>query len=101
MSSRNPLRNAFAVAALACSLSGPVAVAQDSESELRQEIEELKEGQRQINQQLQEIKRLLASRPAAAPSGPQVQGKVFDIGGNPTKGAATAQLTLVEFTDYQ
>ena len=93
------------VAAVFTFVACPTAWPQDSDAELRREIERLKQGQQQINRELQEIKRLLQARlqdrPAAAPSGPQVKGKVFDIGDNPVKGARTAKLTLVEFTDYQ
>ena len=73
----------------------------------RYDIEELKRGQREIKRQLQEIRRqqqeiktLLQARPAA-PSGPNVKDRIFDIGDNPVKGASTSKLTLVEFTDYQ
>jgi protein-disulfide isomerase len=79
--------------------------AQDSDADLRNEIEQLKLGQKQINQQLEEIKKLLAQQrqapAAAAPARPNVENQVFDIGANPVKGASTAKLTLVEFTDYQ
>ena len=78
----------------------PALLAQNSDDDLRREIEALKQGQQQITQQLQEIKRLIQARPAA-PSGPNVKGKVFNLGDNPVKGASTAKLTLVEFTDYQ
>lgn len=78
----------------------PTAWGQDSEAELRQEIESLKKGQQQIQQQLQEITKLLQSRPSA-PSGPQVSGVLFNLGENEIQGKKTAQLTLVEFTDYQ
>jgi protein-disulfide isomerase len=82
----------------------PVLRAQESEADLRRDIEQLKQGQQQIQKQLQEIKRLVQARPAAAPAGPaapNVAGKLFDLGNNPVKGASTAKLTLVEFTDYQ
>ncbi|MDH3403461.1 MAG: hypothetical protein OES32_06375 [Acidobacteriota bacterium] len=87
----------------------PVARAQSAEGEpgqedLRQEIEALKQGQRQIQRQLREIEQLLKARPAApaaAPSGPDVRDKIFELGDNPTKGERTAPLTLVDFTDYQ
>jgi protein-disulfide isomerase len=91
-------------AALIASTVAPAIWAQDIS---RYEIEELKRGQQEIKRQLQEIKRqqeeiknLLQARPAA-PSGPTVKDRVFDIGDNPVKGASTAKLTLVEFTDYQ
>ncbi|MEM7352991.1 MAG: hypothetical protein AAF657_19500 [Acidobacteriota bacterium] len=80
--------------------SAPALMAQ-SEADLAKEIAALKAGQAQIRGELAEIKKLLQSRPAAAPSGPNVAGKVFDLGSNPIKGEPTAKLTLVEFLDYQ
>jgi protein-disulfide isomerase len=88
-------------AALLALVVTPMAAAQESGSDLRSEIEQLKQGQKEIQQQLEEIKRLVQARPAAAPAGPNVKDKVFDLGENPVKGASTAKLTLVEFTDYQ
>ena len=82
--------------------TAPTTFAQASEQELQKEIEALKQGQQQIRKDLQEIKRLLQQQQKpAAPSGPNVQGKVFDIGSNPVKGVPTAKLTLIEFLDYQ
>ena len=73
-----------------------------SDAELKQEIEALKQGQQQIRKELSEIKTLLQRRPAAAaPSGPNVSGKIFDLGNKPVKGEPTAKLTLIEFLDYQ
>lgn len=80
------------------------AVQAQTNDQLQQEIEALKKGQDQIRKDLAEIKRLVEARPAAAaarPSGPAVEGKVFNLGDNPVRGASTASLTLVEFTDYQ
>ena len=69
---------------------------------LQQEIEALKKGQQEMRKELAEIKRLVQSRPAAAaPSGPNVAGKIFELGDNPVKGDPTAKLTLIEFLDYQ
>ena len=96
--------HAIVAAAILAFTVVPAAKAQDN---FRYDIEELKRGQQEIKRQLQEIKRqqqeiksLLQARPAA-PSGPSVKDKVFDLGDNPVKGASTAKLTLVEFTDYQ
>ncbi len=55
----------------------------------------------QNQKQLAEIKKLVQQRPAARPKGPDVKGKVFDLGANPVKGDPAAKVTLVEFTDYQ
>ncbi len=87
---------------LAAWLAAPV-LAQDADEDIRQEINELKKGQEEIKKQLEEIKKLVLQRRAAAPrpSGPNVEGKIFNLRDNPVKGAQTAKLTLVEFTDYQ
>jgi protein-disulfide isomerase len=80
------------------------ALSAQSQPELREEIEALKKGQEQIQKDLAEIKKLLAQRPAprpAAPQGPNVKGKTFDLGTNPVLGEKGAAVTLVEFTDYQ
>lgn len=86
----------------AMTAGGSAGLAQTSDQELRDEIEALKKGQQQIQKELQEIKRLIQTtqRPSA-PAGPNVKGKVFDLGSNPMKGEQTAKVTLVEFTDYQ
>jgi protein-disulfide isomerase len=90
-----------ALAALAVG-AAPRLHAQESDADLRREIEQLKQGQQQIQKQLQELKQLVQARPAAArPAGPNVEGKIFDLGDNPMRGATSAKLTLVEFTDYQ
>ena len=81
--------------------AAPATFAQASDQEMRQEIEALKQGQEQIRKDLAEIKQLLKQRPRSAPAGPNVAGKVFDIGANPVKGLPTAKLTLIEFLDYQ
>ena len=86
-------------------LAAPAAVlAQEPDQEdLAAQIEELKKGQEQIRRQLQQIQTLLQQQrqAPARPAGPDVAGKVFDLGDNPVKGATSAKLTLVEFTDYQ
>ena len=91
-------------AALAATLTAAPApsLAQESKDDLQNEIEGLKQGQQEILKQLEEIKKLMAARQAPPqPAGPNVKDVVFNLGANPTKGPATAKLTLVEFTDYQ
>ncbi|MEE8348224.1 MAG: hypothetical protein V3R94_01540 [Acidobacteriota bacterium] len=76
----------------------------DDVNQLRKEIETLKEGQKSIQKDLQEIKSLLRPRQAPAPAPtPTVAPAQFvlDVGENPFKGEPSAKLTLVEFTDYQ
>lgn len=83
---------------------GSVGVASAQTADFRQEIDELKQGQRAIQNELQEIKSLLekiATQPPAKPSGPVIKDVEFEIGRNPVKGNASAGLILVEFTDYE
>ncbi len=70
---------------------------------LMMEIEEIKKGQAEIRKELDEIKKLLQARPAQPQllAGPNVEGVLFDIAGNPILGESTATLVLIEFTDYQ
>ncbi|MEM7585909.1 MAG: hypothetical protein AAF560_21140 [Acidobacteriota bacterium] len=92
-----------ATAALgACLLAlGTAPLAAQSDAELKQEIEALKLGQQQIRQELSEIKTLLQQQRPSRPSGPNVSGKIFDLGDKPVKGTPKAKLTLIEFLDYQ
>ena len=83
--------------------SGCIASAQTAD--IRQEIDELKQGQRAIQKELEEIKSLLekiaAQQARPSPSGPVIKDVEFEIGNNPVKGSVTAGLMLVEFTDYE
>ena len=64
---------------------------------LREEIKALREGQNAIQKELQEIKGLLAPKPAP----PQFKEAVLSIEGKPFKGNKEARLTLIEFFDFQ
>ena len=69
---------------------------------LRREVEGLKAGQQGLQKDLQEIKTLLQTRPAAGGGAPAVpQNIVFDLDGAQVKGEKNAKLALIEFTDYQ
>jgi protein-disulfide isomerase len=70
----------------------------DDLSELKKEVEALKQGQLRLQRELQEINTLLRRRQAAATD---VQNVVLPIDGYPSKGSQSAKLVLVEFTDYQ
>jgi protein-disulfide isomerase len=65
------------------------------------DIEAIKEGQQALHTDLQELKALRHTRPAAAaaPAGPP--RVVLRVAGAPFKGEKTATLTLIEFTDFQ
>lgn len=81
-------------------LLAPVVSAQQAPTttELKKDIEALKAA---IQKDLQEIKTLLQTRPAAPAAAAVAQNVVLDVGNNPSQGARTAKLTLVEFSDYQ
>lgn len=86
----------------------PLCQAQRSGDELRRvkaELQELKEGQKQIQKELEEIKNLLrgadaAARRAAAAAQPPPDISL-NVDGLPFKGERNAQLTVIEFSDYQ
>jgi hypothetical protein len=66
---------------------------------LRQEIEALKEGQRAIRKELQEIKKLLQPQRAQKPIQPT--NVLLHIDDRPFKGDKIAAVTLVDFSDFQ
>jgi VIT1/CCC1 family predicted Fe2+/Mn2+ transporter len=70
----------------------------DELKSLKKEIEELKEGQKAIQRDLQEIKNLLRARGLL----PEEPKDVFlNIASKPFKGNKNARLTLIEFSEYQ
>jgi hypothetical protein len=83
---------------LALAASPAVAQSTDDLSSLRKDVDALKEGQKAIQSDLQEIKNLLRARPAATAPAPEV---ALSVEGAPFKGDKKAKLTLVDFTDYQ
>jgi hypothetical protein len=76
-------------------------LAQDTEQDLKKEIETLKRGQQMIHRELQEIKALIRATQPKRPTTPDVRNVEFNLGDNPVLGEKTASLILVEFTDYQ
>jgi protein-disulfide isomerase len=80
--------------------ASPVAKGQTpaADDQMRKDIEALKEGQKAIQKDLEEIKRLLQSRPAAADALP---AQPINIASEPFKGRATARVVIIEFSDYQ
>lgn len=81
-------------------LSVPVAVAKDKNAELKAEIEALKQGQEQIQKDLEEIKKLL-QQGARGARGQQAFKPTDTVLGNVAYlGDKTAPVTLIEFSDY-
>ncbi len=66
------------------------------------EIGALKEGQAQLQKDIQEIKKQLQARPSA-PGGDFKEAiiNIINIKGAPVMGDKNAKLVLMEFTDYQ
>jgi len=85
---------------LASALSGRLASAQPRTMEdLQKQIDALRAEMKAVQKDLQEIKALLAPLKAQQPVQPR--NVVLDVANRPFRGARTARLTLVEFTDYQ
>lgn len=66
---------------------------------LQKQVDDLKEAQKTIQKDLQEIKNLLQGR-AVTPNLPP-QNLTVGVGDSPSKGDKNAQLTLIEFGDYE
>ncbi|MBI4488594.1 MAG: DsbA family protein [Deltaproteobacteria bacterium] len=66
---------------------------------LRKDIETLKEGQRNLQKELDSIKSLLSGR--QTPTQAVTQEVVLSVDDDPFKGDKNARLALIEFSDYQ
>jgi Tfp pilus assembly protein PilN len=69
----------------------------DEINTLKKEIDVLKENQKAIQKDIQEIKGQLHARQAP----PEFKEAVIELGNNPFKGDKSAKVTLIEFSDYQ
>jgi protein-disulfide isomerase len=89
---------------LALTLAAPLPAAASTSSELKalqEEVHALREGQRKMQKDLADIKKLLEQGARAAPGQQAFKPADFVVGESPTRGAADAPVTLVEFSDYQ
>lgn len=69
---------------------------------LRKDLESVREGQKNIEKELEAIKGLLQQRPApGAAQAQQPVNVVLSVDGAPSKGDKNAKVTLIEFTDFQ
>ena len=68
---------------------------------LRKEIGTLKEGQDALRKDMQELKKLIMSRPAGGGGAPEFKEAIINIKGAPVVGDKNAKLVFMEFTDYQ
>ena len=69
----------------------------DDINTLKKEIETLKEGQKAMQKDIQEIKNSLRAKPAP----PEFKEAIIELGDNPFKGDKNAKVTIVEFSEYQ
>jgi len=97
------MRKCFALAVLLTftfCLAQPVfSQTTDELKTIREDVKSLKEGQTAIQKDLQEIKKLLASRPAARPT--EFKEAIINVQDAPFKGDKNAKIALIEFSDYQ
>lgn len=75
-------------------------MAKSKTEQLRDEVQELKKGQEQMQKDLEEIKTLLQKGARAAPARQAFKPTDMKLGNVPTMGESTAPVTLVEFSDY-
>ena len=86
------------VAILFCVFTLPAfAQSADEINTLKKEIETLKEGQKTMQKDIQDIKNSLRAKQAP----PEFKEAVIELGDNPFKGDKNAKVTLVEFSDFQ
>jgi len=76
-------------------------LAQDISGDLRQQVKELTDGQKQMQKELEEIKQLLLKSPARGPAAAPSLPASMDTGGILVKGDPKAPVTIIEFTDLQ
>lgn len=88
------------IALCGLALSVP-AFAQDDSTDLQNEIKALKDGQNQMQKELDEIKQLLLKNTAHAPTAAAPLPASMDARGILVKGDPKAPITIVEFTDLQ
>ena len=72
----------------------------DDINALKKEIESLKEGQKAIQKDIQDIKNQLRAK-QAPPAPPEFKEAIIDLGDSPSKGDKNAKVTIVEFSEYQ
>lgn len=67
----------------------------------KREIEALKQGQAALQNELQEVKKLLLMLAGSAPSPEPARPETINIANSPSVGEQGARLVVVEFSDYQ
>lgn len=67
---------------------------------LENEIDALKAEQTGIQKDIQDLKKLLEPKPAAAPAA-EIKNAIINIAGAPMKGDKNVKFVFIEFSDYQ
>lgn len=68
---------------------------------LKKDMQSLKEGQQAIQKDIQEIRKLLASRPSGGAPSEQALNAIVSTEGEPFRGKKDAKLTMIEFSEFQ
>jgi protein-disulfide isomerase len=79
----------------------PLTALGQSSDDFKKSIDSLNETQKAILKELQDIKKLLASPPAARPAADALPSAPIDISKEPFKGAPNAKVAVIEFSDFQ
>ena len=77
------------------------AYAEENTADIKKEIDELKQNQKALHEDLKVIKELLLKTRMPTPPEANVRNVEFELGDNPAEGNDKARLVLVEFSDYQ
>lgn len=98
-----PIHHTLVVAILTLLLAFPALADSDDLGSLKEEIQSLKQGQKRMQKQLDEITRLLKEKPTNKRKPPvrDLDNVTMNIGDDPSKGEDDAKLVLIEFSDYQ
>jgi protein-disulfide isomerase len=72
----------------------------DTAASLQKQIDDLKEGQRRILQELEQIKKLLQDRPARADFAAKPNVISLNVHGEPFRGAGGARVAIMEYSDF-
>lgn len=68
----------------------------DEIKQIKKDVEALKEGQKALQKEIQELRDLVTPKKA-----PEFKEAIISIKDSPFKGEKTAKLAIVEFSDYQ
>lgn len=75
--------------------------AQENASTLKKQIEDLQQGQRQILQELKELRQLIQANSNAAAAGRPEQAVSMNVYGEPFLGSSSARLAIIEYSDFE